>query len=225
VNFAAQFARYVDAMSIDEDVWTRALIPGTSGWTSDCFTEPQFANDWASGRFEIIEGVLTRCVPVNLFGALALTRLLFLIRSAAKAQDVDCCPGVEVILNRYRVVRADAAFFTVYDFEQQEAAEKQFSDDDERRYRVLVPPTLVIESTTAGYERHNTHVKKRFYAEFGVPNYWILDRYHVSLDCFRLQDGKYALEKSGAGKEEITVSNPFAMTLPLSEVFRQHDES
>jgi Uma2 family endonuclease len=77
---------------------------------------------------------------------------------------------VDIIIDDTRVVVADAVWLTEDDQRKQEDATAKAGRKDSSRTRILIPPTLVIESISPGHERHDERTKLKWYAEFGVPN-------------------------------------------------------
>ena len=69
--------------------------------------------------------------------------------------------------------------------------------------RLLVPPTLVVESVSVGHEDHDEETKRRWYAEVRVPNYWLLNPYQRSLECLVLKGDHYQIDQAGRGRERL----------------------
>ena len=64
----------------------------------------------------------------------------------------------------------------------------------------------MIESVSVGHEDHDRETKKLWYAEAGVPNYWILDGYSRSLDCLVLDPPQGIYRVDQAGRSDATLS-------------------
>jgi Uma2 family endonuclease len=85
--------------------------------------------------------------------------------------------------------------------------------------RILIPPTLIIESVSPGHELHDRRTKKSWYAGFGVAHYWIVDAYARTLDCFRLDAGQYVLHAKGKDAQ-VLKRLPFPdLVIPLRELW------
>jgi Uma2 family endonuclease len=82
-----------------------------------------------------------------------------------------------------------------------------------------VAPTLVIENVSKGHESEDRIVKRRFYAEAGIPNYWILDVYEKTLECLALAKGAYTLDQIGRGKGKVAPKCFPGLTIELSKVW------
>src|SRR5437588_2784874 len=127
----------------------REFIPGTTGWSVDDLDDPQIERLWFQGRYEIVEGVLTVMAAAYFDGGCALENLLFFIRSHIEARQLGWKPATEVdmILNKRRLPRVDAVFLSPDDQEKQKAAHAATGKRRQLKYgRILVPPSLVIES-------------------------------------------------------------------------------
>lgn len=138
-------------------------------------------------------------------GMRSLQELLFILKSNLKQRGVsdDFGGEADIIIDEDRVVIADAVWLTPDDQRRQREAAHRVGRSDPGRTRILVPPTLVIESISPGHERHDERTKRKWYAEFGVPNYWILDGFSRSLRCLVLDGSEYRIDAEGRGADEI----------------------
>jgi Uma2 family endonuclease len=129
-------------------------------------------------------------------------------------------PEVDVVIDQARVVRADMVYLNQETKQRQRAAAKAEGRRDLRRTRILVPPTLIIESISPGHEAHDRDTKMRWYAEFGVPNYWLLDVFAPTLECLILDGDQYRPDVAGRGMEDVLRPAAFAgLELPLKDVW------
>lgn len=201
----------------------RAFEPGTTGWTiHDLMADPETEAQWQQGRFEIVEGVLTSMAPAFPFGNRRLSRLVWMIQYHLHntgglgefGQEVD------VFMTDDRVARVDAIFFTPDDDRRQ--VEELVSRGITERERVVqyAPPTLVIESVSEGHERHDRVIKRRWYAERGVPNYWILHTFERSLECLVLDGASYRTDQAGRNEDELRPSLFPGLVIPLSDLWK-----
>src|SRR5687767_11055613 len=90
---------------------------------------------------------------------------------------------------------------------------------DPDRVRLLVAPTLAIESVSPGHEAHDRRTKRKWCAEFGVPHYWIFDPFNRSLDGLVLDAGAYRVDQSGQGDNEVRPSLFPGLVLRLSGIW------
>jgi Uma2 family endonuclease len=93
------------------------------------------------------------------------------------------------------------------------------SRTDPARTRILVPPSLVIESVSPGHERHDRDVKRKWYAEFGVPHYWLLNAYERTLDCLVLQGGVYEVAQTVRDDAQVRPPPFPGLVIPLAHVW------
>jgi Uma2 family endonuclease len=200
---------------------SRPFVPGTTGWTVRDLEDPQIERLWFQGRFEIVNGVLTTMPPAYFLGTRCLQELVFILKSELKKNHIPDAFGgeVDIVIDEDRVVRADAVWLTPADSERQQQATKQVGKTDPDRTRILIPPTLVIESISPGHERHDERTKRRWYAEFGVPNYWILDGFARSLKCLVLDGGEYRVDGEGRGAVAIRPTLFPALVIELGKLW------
>jgi Uma2 family endonuclease len=200
---------------------SKPFRPGTTGWTASDLDDPRIEGKWLRGSYEIVEGVLTRMPPAYFIGGESLFNVMFLVRSH---QERNGIPGsfsseVDIIINEERVAKADAVWMTPRERLLQAEASRDVGRPDPDRTRILVPPSLVIESIRPGHERHDRNVKRKWYAEFGVPNYWLLNAYEHSLELLVLDGGAYRADCLGAGEAELRPAMFPGLVLPLARVW------
>jgi Uma2 family endonuclease len=198
----------------------KRFVPGTMGWTEDDLDDPEIERQWLAGRFEIVEGVLAAMPPAYFDGTTALGRLIRAVTRYLdqRGQSGDFGPETDVVAGKNRVARVDAVFLTDADLRQQQAAQQQRRKGRTLKYgRIRIPPTLVIESLSRGHEEHDRVTKLRWFAEFGVRNYWILDPYAKSLECLVLDGASYRVDQQGRGSDELRPSLFCGLVIPLKD--------
>lgn len=161
--------------------------------------------------------------PAYFAGGNALFNLLFTLKEHLKQNRL---PGrfameVDIVIDEDRVAVADAAFLTKQDETRQASASHRAGSSNPNRTRLLVPPTLIVESISPGHEGHDLRLKKRWYAEFRVPHYWIIDAFQESLTCLRLDGRKYRTAASGRGTEQLKTSLFPGLVIPLEPIWRE----
>ncbi|HEX3356066.1 MAG TPA: Uma2 family endonuclease [Tepidisphaeraceae bacterium] len=178
----------------------REFVPGTTGWSVEDLDDPEIERLWCQGRYEIVEGVLTQMAPALFDGSAALQALLFLTRTYLEQFQ----PGwlianeVDLILSERRLPVVDAIFLSPEDQLKQKQAHTATGKRKNLKYgRILVSPTLVIESVSQGHEAHDRETKRGWYAEAKIPNYWMLDAQQRSLECLVLDVAEYRVDQSG----------------------------
>ena len=201
--------------------------PGTFGWVASDLDDPKIEREWFKGRYEIVEGVLAKMPPAYFTGGSALTELINQVtwHLRQRGHKWRFATEVEVVVDQIRVPRADAVLLSKEDAQKQRAAAKVAGKRDPRRALILVPPTLVIESVSPGHELYDRRTKRQWYAEFGVPNYWILDAFERSLECLRLARGsKYVRDAAGKGAQKIKPSCFGDLVLNLADLWDEGGE-
>ena len=200
---------------------SRPFEPGTTGWTVHDLDDPAIEREWFKGRYEIVEGVLTKMPPAYFAGGNALFNLLFLIKLHLRDRHLSgrFATELDVVVDEARVAVSDAAMLTPADEARQAEAAKQARRRDSRRTRILVPPTLIIESISPGHEHHDLRTKKQWYAEFEVPNYWILDGYVQTLQCLILEPDGYRVDASGRKSQRVRPSLFPGLVISLREIW------
>ena len=200
----------------------RKFVPGTTGWSVDDLDDPAIERLWNKGRYEIVEGVLTRMPPAMYDGGMALQRLVRLV--ANHAESIGLGDGfafeVDLILNERRLPVVDACFLTPQEQEAQKIAHAARGRRKHLKYgRILVPPMLIIESVSEGHEAHDRETKRAWYAEARVPNYWILDAIQRSLECLVLEGTSYRVDQSGSNDAELRPGAFAGLVIPLGKLW------
>src|SRR5947199_831289 len=187
-------------------VKSKPFKPGTTGWTASDLDDPRIGAKWEWGRYEIINGVLTRMPAAFFIGGEMLARLISEFYQQLKSHKIPGSFSIEadMIIDEQRVVKGDSCFMTPADKKKQAVAAKQHGKPDPDRARVYVPPTIVIESLSPGHRAHDRVTKFAWYAEFGVKHFWILDVFKKRLDEFLLEKGKYRHVAKLSGNAKFT---------------------
>lgn len=200
---------------------SRPFKVGTPGWSASDLDDPVIERQWFAGRYELVEGVLTEMPAAYFAGGNAVANVLVQVSAYSKAHRLKWrfATEADIVIDQARVVVADLAMLTPADSKRQTEAMKSAGKSDPRRVRILAPPTLIVESVSPGHELHDRRTKFRWYAEFGVPNYWIVDAYTKSFDCFRLEQGAYALDATGKSVQTLEPSAFEGLQLNLREIW------
>ncbi len=200
---------------------TKVFKPGTTGWTAADLDDSQIEAHWMRGSYEIVEGVLTTMPPAYFAGGKSLFTLMYVVRSHQKGQNLpgDFSMEVDIVIDDERVAKADAVWMTASEQKRQAQAARRAGKPDPERTRILVPPSLIIESVSPGHESHDRKTKRRWYADYGVPHYWILDAYAKRLECLVLERGRYRVEASAKGNQTVRSRLFSALVIRLSELW------
>lgn len=200
----------------------REFRVGTTGWRAADLDEPEIERQWFAGRYEIVEGVLTEMPAAYFAGQEALYNLMRVVEDhVVSVQRVKprIAMEVDVVVSERRVPKSDAAMLLPSDSRKQAAAARKLGKMDATRTRIYVPPALIVESLSVGHESHDLETKRTWYAEFGVPHYWILDAFRRKLLCLRLDAGGYVEDASGVGKRIVHTSSFGGFDIDLKRVW------
>jgi Uma2 family endonuclease len=202
-------------------VSSRQFIPGSTGWTEEDLYETEIERQWEEGSYEIIEGVLATMPAAYYDGTLVMNRLRRMLERRLDEQQTagEFATEVDLVLRRDRIVRADMIFMTPADQKKQRAANTKHGASKLKYGRVRVSPSLVLESVSPGHERHDLETKRKWYAEAGVPNYWILNAYERTLECLVLEGGGYRVDQSGSDQAEVSPKFFNGLTIALSRLW------
>jgi Uma2 family endonuclease len=201
----------------------REFVPGTTGWSVDDLDDPAVEALWSSGRYEIVEGVLTKMPPAYYDGSFALKKLIKLLDKHLETRDPDgeMVLEVDLVLSKRRLPVVDAIYLSPEDRIKAKEANATRGRRKLKYGRILVPPTLIIESLSLGHESHDRETKRRWYAEAGVPNYWLLDAQQSSLECLILEGGEYRVDVSGQNDATLRPAMFPGLIIPLAKIWAQ----
>jgi Uma2 family endonuclease len=129
---------------------------------------------------------------------------------------------VDIVLNKRRLPRVDAVFLSPDEVKKQKEAHAQSGKARSLTFgRILVRPTLVIESLSLGHESHDRETKRTWYADAGIPNYWLLDARARSLECLVLDRDSYRTDQSGRIDAELRPSAFPGLVIPLGTLWTE----
>ena len=202
----------------------KVLVPGSVGWTADEVMFGPWAGEFEARRYELIEGVIAKMPAAKFAGTGPVSRAVTILD--ATGEEVFG-PGqyayseLHLWITHDRTTVADAAFLDPTTMARHVKAARDLGIPDPLQAPCLVPPLILIESLSRGHERHDRVTKRRWYAQWGVPHYWLLDGRARRLDCLKLDaaKGEYVDDASGEGDAEVRPSLPFALTIPLSRLW------
>ncbi len=200
---------------------SRRLVPGTTGWTVRDLDNPEIERQRDSSHYEIIEGVLTKMAPAYYDGGVALSKLVDLVKWHLR-QDKGAghfAHEVDLILAEKRVVKVDAVYLSREDQRRQKEANAKLPKPRFVYGRLLLPPTLVIESVSLGHEAHDEETKRAWYAEFGIPNYWLINAHPRTLDCLVLDGQTYRVDRAGKQKDQLRPSLFPGLVIKLADLW------
>lgn len=201
----------------------REFIPGTTGWSVADLEDPEIERQWFAGRYEIVEGVLTQMPAAFFDSGSAVQELIFILRTHIEANRLGgkLATEVDIVLGQRRLPVADAVYLSAADLEKQKNANVPTARNNLKYGRILIPPTLVIESISLGHEAHDRETKRSWYAEAGISNYWLLDATRRSLDCLVLEGQNYRVDQSGADAAHLTPSLFPGLSINLQKLWAE----
>lgn len=202
----------------------RPFVAGSSGWTASDLEKPRIARLWDQANFELIDGVLTTMPPAYYDGQKRLRRLTDTVEEHLKAVGRGSerfAFEIDIILSDLRVPKADAILLTPEDERRQRQANKRRGHVKLTYGRILVPPTLLIESISIGHEKHDEVLKRGWYAKAGIPNYWIFNPFGKSLTCLVLKGDEYRTDQAGKNNAKLCPSLFPGLVIHLGQIWRE----
>jgi Uma2 family endonuclease len=159
-------------------------------------------------RYEVIDGIRYDCRPSpTLKHQLLVTKLCNELSATCSATGTLVVAPMDVHLDEDNIVQPDL----IYVSGENSAILKT---------RIEGVPDLLIEILSPSTGEHDKVRKKALYERFGVPEYWIVDIHHRTIDQFALTDGKYALERT-YGSVDTLLSGRFpCVRIQLGELFQ-----
>ncbi len=85
-------------------------------------------------------------------------------------------------------------------------------------------PDLVVEITSEHSRRRDKVEKRRVYAEYGVPEYWILDLTNFTLEQYILTDKVYDLADVYAGEDRVRSDKIPCVSFTMNDLTRELPE-
>ena len=178
------------------------LRPGTMGWSIADLDDPDIYFQWAEGRFEIHDGVLVAMPASQFYGGAAAMSLSDLLKPYLRGLGLrpTFAPEADIEVLPDRVVRGDTVAIWGDDRQKFDALRFPPPRTHWSEHALTIPPTMVIESISVGHERHDRQTKRRWYADFGVRHYWIVDGLRHTLDCLLLDGGPIPRRRCRSGR-------------------------
>ena len=151
-------------------------------------------------RYELDEGVLIVFGAPALVHQIASTRLTTVLSNSCPPEFlVIHTPGVVITPIQFRipdltVVRTDTV------------------EPGMRHYPY--PPELAVEIASPSTSRYDQTRKKQVYAEFGIPDYWIItpDADKPDITAYQLNGKHYERVAYARGEEKFTATRPFPVS-------------
>jgi Uma2 family endonuclease len=202
-----------------------SLRPGTFGWSINDLRDPEIRQLWEAGRFEILDGVLIVMPPAYFRGGSVVDNLKFILRAHFRANHVPAAFSgeVDIAIASDRVVRADGVAICGNDLRKFDSLHFAPPRTNWRDHELTLPPTIIIESVSRGHETHDHITKRNWYAQFKVPNYWIVDGLSRSLDCLRLSEDHYVTDTTGKDRDILKPAAFPGLAISLQDIWEDAD--
>lgn len=199
----------------------RAFDPGTTGWTAEDLDDPTILWRWSEGRFELVDGVLTTMAPQGFEGVEPLDNLRRIIERHLNqtAQAGNFYREVDLLLRRGRIARPDMLFLTQEQRQRQKELQTQRKPGRGKYHPLYEMPNLVVESVSPGHEDHDRVTKFDWYADAGIPRYWLLTGFERSLVCYVLNGDRYIEEAAGTNEQTVAVQAFGGVSISLGLVW------
>lgn len=160
---------------------------------------------------ELIDGELIEVEVPNLRHEHIVMMLGFFLTQWARAGNGGFAlgSGYKIRITNKRGVMPDAQFF------------RRGNDVAIKQEKGLVEgvPDLVVEIMSPSSRRYDRVKKLGWYAERGVPEYWIIDPEAQTIEQLVLREGRYAIEKSASGDETFEPATFPGLAVPLAELW------
>jgi Uma2 family endonuclease len=199
------------------------LRPGTVGWSIEDLDDPEVHALWDQGRYEIHDGVLVEMPSSQFYGGAVVINLIraldpYLTQRYLRA---DFAPEADIQVLPDRVVRGDTVAVWGDDRPKFDAVRFPPPRTHWSQHALTIPPTMVIESVSVGHEAMDRRTKRRWYAEFGVRHYWIVDGLRRTLDCLLLDGDQYRDDGSGREADVVRPGSLPGLDISLADVWVQ----
>jgi Uma2 family endonuclease len=197
------------------------LRPGTLGWSIDDLEDPDVYFLWAEGRYEIHDGVLVEMPSSQFCGGAVVSNLTFILRPYLSGLHLrpQFAPAADIQALPDRVVRGDTVGIWGDDRAKFDALRFPPPRTHWSQHALTVPPTMVIESISVGHEAMDRQTKRRWYADFGVRHYWIVDGLRRTLGCLLLDGGAYRDDGQGRDGDVVRPASLDGLALQLADIW------
>jgi Uma2 family endonuclease len=80
-------------------------------------------------------------------------------------------------------------------------------------------PEVAVELISPSSRRYDRVIKLRYYADAGVPEYWIVDPEARTVERLVLRDGAYVIAQTAGGEETFQPEGWDGLAIPLAELW------
>ena len=185
-----------EPMSIERKIWT--------------YDEIALIED--DVRRELYDGEIFELPRPTIFHQNTLAQLAFALEKWARTRGGKTFVGpIDLFRSPTQCYIPDVVFYRTARFNLDKVA------PDGQKF--VLAPDVIAEVLSPSTRRNDRFSKMRAYADFGVPNYWILDTENQTLEAFELQNGVY---QTAAFHENGEIFAPAAfpeLAIELARVF------
>jgi Uma2 family endonuclease len=161
-------------------------------------------------RYELYGGeVIVVPAPLPIHQVVAL-RVYDVLKPYAEANGgLALCSPLDIVFSEYDVLQPDVVFF-----------------DAERRGRInlqaaiRIVPNLVVEVLSRSTAARDRGRKRKVFARYGVPEYWIIDPSVQTLEVLRNAAGAFDQVAAFEREALATAATLHGLTFPLTNLFR-----
>lgn len=160
---------------------------------------------------ELIDGELVEVEVPTLGHEKVVTRLATAMTVWADAGNggFAVVSGYKVRISNRRGVMPDVQFYR----RGNEPAE------DQEQGLARGRPDLVVEVVSPSSKRYDRVKKLHWYAQLGVPEYWLVDPEAQTLERLALREGVYAIVESCGGDEVFRPASFEGLEIPLAKIW------
>lgn len=161
-------------------------------------------------RRELIEGRLVETEVPNRAHERAIGVLMRYLGNWAAAADRGEVfgSGYKVKIGRHRGVMPDV-----------QLVEADVDRPENEVGYVTGRPRLVVEVLSPSSVRYDRVIKLGYYQKAGVPEYWIVDPAHRTVERLVLENGKYVIAET-ASEDVFAPEGYDGLSIPFAELFR-----
>ncbi len=161
---------------------------------------------------ELIDGQLVEVEVPGLKHESIVAALCFFLRTWAEAGHGGraVASGYKIRVSERRGVMPDVQFYR--------RGNEVSLDQDSGLVRGR--PDLVVEVVSPSSQRYDRVTKLRWYAQLGIPEYWLVDAAARTLERLVLRDGAYVIAASLAEDETFRPQSFEGLEIPLAKLWQ-----
>ncbi|MCU6711394.1 Uma2 family endonuclease [Paenibacillus sp. J5C_2022] len=162
-------------------------------------------------RYEIVNGIMEMISPGPSTTHQAVSgELALIIKQSCRKDYLVFHAPIDVILSQTTVVQPDILMI------------HRSREHIVTKRGIEGPPDLVIEILSPSSHKRDKLIKRRAYAEHGVPEYWVVDTEARTLDQYQLlEDGRYELANLFEGNDPVVSDKIPCIGFVIEDIFRE----